>query len=381
MILEFGFKNFFSFREGAQISFRLDGKVPKAISGDRDFTTVLGIKGANASGKTHVLKALTFIATFARWSFASGESENPVITFNNFYDSDEPSEFFIEMKIGKAKYRYELVATDLKVLRETIFTYGPKKKKYLERFGNEIVVRPETSVALESIRLRDHVSVISTIAQHSTDLLKDINRFFEIIHSNVSYVGLNERPANISDIAKQLKRNPALAKFVFDFIKEADAGICGIENFESVQPDGSTKYTPYFVHQVGDKRHLIHSFAESSGTKALYCLLPGFKRTLEQGGVSIVDEIDVHLHALLLPRLIDLFLNEESNPLGAQLIFSTHDSLVIDLLGRYRTYLVNKEENESFVYRLDDIPGDILRNDRPISPVYLEGRIGGVPKV
>jgi hypothetical protein len=43
--------------------------------------------------------------------------------------------------------------------------------------------------------------------------------------------------------------------------------------------------------------------------------------------------------------------------------------------------LVNKEDNESFAYRLDEIPGDILRNDRPILPAYNDGKIGGIPKL
>jgi hypothetical protein len=53
----------------------------------------------------------------------------------------------------------------------------------------------------------------------------------------------------------------------------------------------------------------------------------------------------------------------------------------MDTLGKYRTFLVNKENNESFGYRLDEIPGDMLRNDRLISPIYNEGKIGGIPKL
>jgi hypothetical protein len=53
----------------------------------------------------------------------------------------------------------------------------------------------------------------------------------------------------------------------------------------------------------------------------------------------------------------------------------------MDHLGKYRTYLVNKKNNESYGYRLDEIPGDILRNDRPVSTPYRNGKIGGVPKI
>jgi predicted ATPase len=94
-----------------------------------------------------------------------------------------------------------------------------------------------------------------------------------------------------------------------------------------------------------------------------------------------LDEFDIHLHPHILPKLIKLFLDPRSNPKGAQLLISTHDAEILNMLGRYRTFLVNKVENESFGYRLDELPGDIVRNDRPILPAYNEGKIGGVPRL
>jgi hypothetical protein len=53
----------------------------------------------------------------------------------------------------------------------------------------------------------------------------------------------------------------------------------------------------------------------------------------------------------------------------------------MDYLGKYRVVFVNKEDNESFLYRLDELPGDLLRNDRSIEGVYNTGKIGGRPKL
>jgi len=50
-------------------------------------------------------------------------------------------------------------------------------------------------------------------------------------------------------------------------------------------------------------------------------------------------------------------------------------------MGKYRTFLVNKTDNESFGYRLDEIPGEMLRNDRSITPIYNAGKIGGIPRI
>ncbi|MEA1911137.1 MAG: ATP-binding protein, partial [Spirochaetota bacterium] len=77
----------------------------------------------------------------------------------------------------------------------------------------------------------------------------------------------------------------------------------------------------------------------------------------------------------------ELFTDESINTEDAQLLFTTHNSKIMDVLGKYRTILVNKEENESYLYRLDELPGDLIRNDRPIEPIYRSGKVGGVPKV
>ncbi|MFT2675306.1 AAA family ATPase, partial [Escherichia coli] len=65
MLLEFGFKNFLSFKEGTSVSFKLDSKTPETVRSGRDFATVMCVKGANGSGKTHLLKALAFVGSFA----------------------------------------------------------------------------------------------------------------------------------------------------------------------------------------------------------------------------------------------------------------------------------------------------------------------------
>ena len=120
---------------------------------------------------------------------------------------------------------------------------------------------------------------------------------------------------------------------------------------------------------------------ESSGTKSLYVKLASYWKTLTFGGVLVMDEFDINYHPFMLPKLISLFEEEATNPKSSQFIFTSHNTEVIDKLGKYRTYLVNKEDNESYCYRLDEIKGDILRHGRPISPIYKEGKIGGVPKL
>jgi hypothetical protein len=211
--------------------------------------------------------------------------------------------------------------------------------------------------------------------------LENVYRFFNYFTSNVGFSGLRETPRDIHHVSKLLFRNKDVFEFVKNFIRDCDTGISDIRIVEVVDPDSETKYAPVFLHEFEGQEYPVTAMVESSGTKALYRDLAAYYLALKIGGIVIADELDINLHPYLLAKIVELFLSEETNATGAQLIFSTHNTEIMDQLGRYRTYLVNKEENQSFAYRLDEVPGDILRNDRPISPAYKDAKVGGVPRL
>lgn len=378
MILEFGFSNFFSFKEEAHISFRLDANCPTSISEGKNFATVMGVKGANGSGKTQVLKALSFISMFGTDSFSLKPDE--LIGLESFYNSKEVSEFFVEFQGPSSVYRYEIELTEREVKRETIYRTNKKKIKLIERLGTSITYRTTALKQFDALKLRRNASIVSTANQYEIPGLKDVYTFLNRIYSNVNYAGLRDR-VNMSSISKYLGQNPEVLKFVKDFISSCDAGISDVTISSAKGKDDEEIHFPIFEHAVGNAKHPLTDIAESSGTKALFKWLPLYYISLKVGGISVIDEIDMNLHPHILPKILDLFLDEKSNPKNAQILFATHDTELLEKLGRYRTYLVGKEENESFVYRLDEIPGDLLRNDRPIRPVYNSGRLGGVPRI
>jgi AAA15 family ATPase/GTPase len=379
VLLEFGLKNFFCFKEGVSISFKLGANCPPQISQGRNFTTVLCVKGANGSGKTQILKGLSFLANFCYNSFS--REPDSLISISPFFDSNQPCEFYIEFSINDIIFYYELIITDKEVLRETIYKTKSKKTKIIERINNEITNKTKALSHLHALKLRKNASIISTAHQYELDGLNEIYDFFKKILSNVNYGGLRETPIDISTISKILKDDEETFDFVKSFIKSCDVGISDIKILSSDDPEGNPRFFPIFWHEVGGEEKPVTVYTESSGTKALYRDLASYRLTLKRGGVLVLDEFDVHLHPHILPKLIDLFLSPEANKNNGQLIFSTHNSEILDHLGRYRTYLVNKVENESFAYRLDEIPGDILRNDRSIIPAYNNGNIGGIPNL
>lgn len=379
MILDFGFKNFFSFKEGLNISFRLPPSCPDSTSMGRKFSTIVGIKGANASGKTHIFRAVSFLSGFCTNSF-NNEPESG-IGIEPFYKSKKPCEFYVEFKFNDVEYRYELRATGLSVLYEAIFVKKSRKTKVYERVNNEVKFCTEEYSGLKKVKLRANVSIVSLAHQYELLELMNIYSFFKLINTNVGFSGVRETTININVVAKILFENEEYFQFVKDFIKECDVGVDDIFISNREIEDGSKEYFPIFLHKTNDGVHPVTSHTESSGTKALFKQLVLYRVILDAGGFLALDEFDVYLHPHILPKLLNLFINPDINTKGAQVLFSTHQTDVLDILGRHRTYLVNKNDNESYGYRLDEVPGDILRNDRAISPAYNDGKIGGIPKL
>lgn len=380
MLMEYGFRNFLSFKEGVSVSFRLDGNVPAQISGGRDFATVMCVKGANGSGKTHLLKGLSFLTKFMHRSFSSEpEAKIDAIPFN---DSKEPSAFYAEFRIADTTYRYEVELNQTRVVGERLFRTKQRKTLLFEREGDAFKTLSNVLKGLTSVKLRQNASVISIARHHEIKALDDLYKATQRCLSNVIKTGMSDRAfMDIYSSSEILSRMPELLEFVTDFIKECDVGVTNIRILSEEKDDGSRRFFPVFDHRIGETDLPVHVSTESSGTKQLYRYLLAYGLVLKTGSLIVVDEFDLYLHPAILPKLINLFLDGESNKRGAQLLFTTQHSNILEICGRYRTYLVNKQNNASFAYRLDEIPGDILRNDRSIVQPYEEGRIGGVPRL
>ena len=101
---------------------------------------------------------------------------------------------------------------------------------------------------------------------------------------------------------------------------------------------------------------------------------------LSQGGIAILDEFDVNLHPEMVMALFNLFVQPETNPKNAQLLFSTHSHLVLSALDKYQIVLVEKNEKGfSESWRLDEMAN--VRADENYYTKYLAGAYGAVPKI
>jgi len=381
MILEFGAKNFYSFKEGFEVSLRLGEGCPKTISKGNFYTNIMAIKGANASGKTNVLKVLSFLHDFVKNSF--NQSPDSKIPFHSFFDNSQPSEFYIVFLEKNIEYRYELKLTVDRILSEIIYRKEKRESKVIERKKNKIISKLKEFKDLEIMKLRDNASLFSTANQYDVESTKLIYTLFSKIGTNVDALGRNDNFINYKSITKLYFEDQSIFDFVKKVLVLSDIGINTITIEKQTNKEtGKEEYFPLFNYNIlGEKGHNLTFQHQSSGVKALYLQLGIYKIILDMGGTLVLDEFDINLHSDLLPMLINFFDDEEKNSNNAQLIFTTHHTDIMDKLGKYRVVLVNKDENESFLYRLDEIPGDMLRNDRSIVQKYKEGKIGGKPRL
>ena len=380
MLLKYGVLNFFCFNEGFEIDFRLNKNCPKEISKGNPNTNIICVKGANASGKTNALKALSTFADLCCNSFdRKPDAKLAVVPF--FYNKN-PIEFFIDFISDDIEYRYEIATTIDTILSEKIFRKKQKSILILEREHDKITHSIKEFDLLKTIKLRSNASFISISNQHVIPSIEPIYGFFHSVISNINILGLNNLSTtadSLSVISEFYYHNESFFKFVKEIMCKCDLGVDDIEILKKEDVKGGDIYLPVYMHKSKGKSYSISHYTQSSGTQSLFLNLFRYRMVLQMGGVLVLDEFDINLHPHILPVLLDLFIDPKKNPHNSQLIFTTHDDAVLELMGKYRTVLINKEDNESYAYRLDEIPGDMIRNDRLIAPIYNAGKIGGVP--
>jgi len=384
MILEYGAKNCLSFKDWLQISFEASRKDTPA---EYCFSTAkvfpwLCLEGSNASGKTNALKILYFIFCFARDSFQSDPDED--IAYDTFFNNDDKAEFYLNFTLDdfnktKDSFQYELVLREKKVYSERLYLQKgtAKRKRIVSRVKDKVV--DDYFGTDKKIVYRDNVSFFSTLFQYGIVSSDPFKNFFRNCYSNVNYFGIGVLAQG--DINKLYYDNPGLLKIVTNELKRFDMGITDIKielNKNSTLKD-KDKYYPVFYHHTeeGDKKLLAYS--QSAGTLKLFNILSYFIRTLLDGGIIIMDEIDRGLHDEIVFELLSNF-KAKNNKKNAQIIFTSHNSQLLDKAKKYRSYFFEKASGESYCYRGDEIDLPI-RNDRSLTALYNNGDLGGKPNI
>ena len=389
MLKKLSFNNFYSFKEGVVIDFTLGKGVPENVWQAEGCSTVLGIKGANGSGKTNIIKALKFLSFFCTASYSSMKNTGN-IRFLNHFDNDDSTFFEVLFSSYDSDFKYSLEVKKEGVIEESLQVFKKVWKTVYKRKEDKFIEVSNDIKSLGNYKIKNNSSVLSMLEVFDIEIEGPVNTltdlykaslFFSNISSNINLMGYDYSNREYVNVARDLYQDEDARGFVLKMLRKADSSIKKIEIIQTVNNDGEESYNTFFLHsRIEDSYSILYAF-ESSGTKKMFLDMGLYWNALRDGEVLALDEFDTHYHAMILPEIINLFESNESNPKNAQLIFTAHNTEIIDKLGRYRSIIVNKENSESYAYRLDEIPGSVLRNDRPISPTYLKGRIGGVPDV
>ena len=383
MLIKYGAYNFTCFKEGINISMETKD-IDESVEIDNNLylTKLLCVKGGNGSGKTNILKAISFIAFFCAHSFKQLETDDE-IPVESFFDSKEPSKFYIEFHINNIHYRYELVLTRNEVLSEKLYRIVRRKTLIIERKLNKFSYLINEFELLKMIKLRSNTSLISTANQYDFKEVKELFKFFDNISSNVANSGLRINPKfDFIRASEFYKSNPKMFQFAKQIIRKCTPGIVDIKLIKRTDENNKIINLPFFVHELSNsKKKMLRYLRESSGTRRLYLDLIRYFIALKSHSILILDEFDINYHPHILPILLDLFDNSQSNPFDSQLLFTTHNTEILNTMGKYRSILVNNEDNESYAYRIDQLPGDLVRSNGNIAKRYNEGKLGGVPNI
>lgn len=379
MLKGFGARNFFSFKEGFNVSFSLPNAASN-IPQKNGLSYIIGIKGANGSGKTNVIKALNYYSHFNK--FPSKEFSYHDNVFETFFGNEQKSEFYFEFIDGEKTYLHEFSVQKGKVVSEEISRKEKRKTILVSRRGNKITHTLKSLKEISSVKIDSSRSLITVLESHKfkskLSELKTFSELSSLVLTNVTSVGYSDINMGENYVSKKYYDDERFRALTLKILNIADPGICDIQIKKNKNEKGETIYFPVFYREHNNKRYETLLYQESNGNQKLYVISHLYALSVIIGGILALDEFDIHLHAMILPEILDFF-DGGDNKLGAQFIFTAHNTEIIDNLGKYRTVLVNKEDNESYCYRLDDIPGNMIRNDRPISPLYLANKIGGTP--
>ena len=410
MLIEFSVKNFLSFKDKVTLSMEKgngDEKLENVFTkNDVDLLRTTAIYGANASGKTNILKAFTCAILMIR-------NSNFMNTTNKWFSikpflfdkktSKEPSEFEFIFIANDVKYRYFFSADTNKIYDEILEAYYTQKPTniFTRTNTNDYEFNNDKS-KLESIAAKntENKLFLTTATTWNYDKTKDAFLWFsEKIDTYDSFDKISDQ-----DLIEYSKNDGELKEFALKLLKEADIFIKDIHvDYEEKEMDnammdmlipplartnGTFKMSNVRIeleHEIIDKDKNKHIYSlnfndESSGTRTLFALAPFLKRAFESAKTIVVDELEKSMHPALVEFIVKLFNDKSINKANSQLIFITHATnlLTTELLRRDQIWFTEKNPDTgvSELYPLDSFS---VRKDENIQKGYINGRYGAVP--
>jgi uncharacterized protein len=417
MLLQFTVGNFKSFKDKVTLSlqattddWREDDNIACVASPDLRLVKAAAIYGPNAGGKSNLIQAM---AQFRRFILDSSKDTQkgepiPVTPFRLHSATEEAPTFFEALFLrDEIRYRYGFEATKEAVVSEWLYKQGESIREtcLFTREIDSIVPGDmfKEGKGLEE-RTRSNALFLSVVAQFNGNIAGEI---MHCVNEFRVITGLDD--SSYLPFTMKLLSDKEYQASIRELVRQADVGIEDLirvdiekEQFSEILSknrdirqavrdllvqDASDVSIVRTLHQRFDSNdrdagavEFDLKTEESAGTQQFFALAGPFLRTLREGSVLVVDELDARLHPLLTKQLVGLF-NSSANR-KAQLIFATHDQGLLDRkqIRRDQIWFVEKGAmGESNLFCLDEIRG--VRKDANFEKEYLLGQFGGVPHI
>ena len=395
-------ENFYSIRDRQILDLRVPANAPQDSDrladcwrGSRERAPkVVAVFGANGSGKSNLLRALSFAAWFLESSFSLPPGARiPYEPFNDTASFTRPTrlKFWLSgpENLGAADqdgsvecpYCYELTISNgdsRNVITEGVFFWPNgtgRRTRLIERSQDESVKASKLfgltgyTGALAKV-LRPNASVISTLAQLNHPIARAITDWVRGTRSNIF---MEKVEFEDEDVLRGYIDNPEMVRRFNREIGRIDVGVRALEVTR-----GSEGPEVRFQHE--ELAVPMPHFYESHGTRQFLKLFPLIAHSLATGAIAIIDELDAAIHSMILPEIVGWFHDPARNPDNAQLWMTCHNVSLLEDLSKDEIVFCEKDRRgRTQTYCLNDVKG--VRRDDNYYRKYLGGVFGAVPRI
>lgn len=379
MVLEIRLSNMFSFRDEVTLDLQaakiqtkkvreLEGNL-FSVDGEQMLKSV-ALFGANASGKSNVIKAIRACVNMVRSSHNYNVDTRFAISPFKFEDyANKPSSFYIRFLLNGVEYEYSFSFMHDEIITETLYYYPNGRKSLVfsrdESRGTEKKdIYEFKTVIKRPFDVADNTSkktlYISRASQMDREIAQKIFLFF------CNDIVLDYQVANIDSLDNLFKERK---EQMLEVVRTADSDIIDFK----IQNNAITTF-----HRTNPSVAFDFETEESEGTKTLFRMMVRMIGIIHEGKMLLVDEIDNSLHTQLVEFVIGMFNHSDH----AQLIYTTHNTHLLntDFQRRDQVYFVNKrEDGSSDLYSLFDFKD--FRDTLDMEKAYLQGRFDAIPTI
>lgn len=379
MVLEIRLSNMFSFRDEVTLDLqaaKIQTKKARELEGNlfsvdgEQMLKSVALFGANASGKSNVIKAIRACVNMVRSSHNYNVDTKFAISPFKFEDyANKPSSFYIRFLLNGVEYEYSFSFMHDEIITETLYYYPNGRKSLVfsrdERIGTEKKdIYEFKTVIKRPFDVADNTSkktlYISRASQMDREIAQKIFLFF------CNDIVLDYQVANIDSLDNLFKERK---EQMLEVLRTADSDIIDFK----IQNNAITTF-----HRTNPSVAFDFETEESEGTKTLFRMMVRMIGIIHEGKMLLVDEIDNSLHTQLVEFVIGMFNHSDH----AQLIYTTHNTHLLntDFQRRDQVYFVNKrEDGSSDLYSLFDFKD--FRDTLDMEKAYLQGRFDAIPYI